>query len=74
MELGSKEKVSENQFTDSQSIPITDYAAPMGKEEYENSVEERDFVNRPPYETAGYQAPAYQAAPYRPGLGNGYQI
>jgi hypothetical protein len=45
----------------------------MGKTEYDNDIEGGSFVNRP-YEEAGYQAPAYQAAPYRPGLGNGYHI
>lgn len=73
VELGRKEKVSENPFADPQSIPITEYAAPMGKDEYDNSVE-RGVANRAPYEGAGYQAPTYEAAPYRPGLGNGYQI
>jgi hypothetical protein len=73
VELGHKEKGPENPFSDAQGIPITDYGAPMGKNEYDSDAEGSSFVNRP-YEPAGYQAPAYQAAPYRPGLGNGYHI
>ena len=58
-------------------IPFTSRGQDMAKNDY--PLEGGQFASQSPYQGySGYQAypnpiPVYQAPPYQPGLGNGYQ-
>jgi len=57
-----------------EGIPFTSQGQQMGKDDIR--LEGGQFISQPPYQGyQGYQVPVpvYQAPPYQPGMGNGYQ-